>query len=76
LDGETDWKLRKACQSTQPLDEDNLFEFDAEITCLPPNEKIYDFKGNLKRTKNSDEDEIHESLSLDNTAWQNTVIAS
>jgi len=69
LDGETDWKLRKACSSTQPLEEELLLNFEVEITCLPPNEQIYDFRGKLKRSRNSDEDDIEESLSLDNTMW-------
>jgi phospholipid-translocating ATPase len=42
------------------------------VKALPPNEMIYDFKGYLL-----DEETLHkEPLSLDNTLWANTVLAS
>ena len=41
----------------------------------PPNDQIYDFKGYV--TNGVDEETSQkESLSLENTLWQNTVLAS
>jgi len=46
LDGETDWKLRKAIQYTQTTQSaDSLSSIDAHIVAYPPNDLIYDFKG-------------------------------
>jgi phospholipid-translocating ATPase len=44
----------------------------AHVKTLAPNDQIYDFKGYM-------EDELtnhREPLSLENTLWQNTVLAS
>ena len=43
LDGETDWKLRKAIAMTQKCQ--NLMSVSGEIVANPPNKLIYDFKG-------------------------------
>lgn len=79
LDGETDWKLRKACvatQSAQPV-ENLIRRNDIQITANAPNDLIYDFKGTLRVGENQDdEDNQEEGLSLENTLWQNTVLAS
>ena len=49
LDGETDWKLRKACNSTQMVPQPTqLATIDATIVANPPNDLIYDFKGVLE----------------------------
>ena len=46
LDGETDWKLRKAVTMTQAVaDPTKLAQTDATIVANPPNDQIYDFKG-------------------------------
>jgi len=99
LDGETDWKLRKAPPSTQKYD--SIYEILAKnflIVVDPPEKKIYEFNGVLiyhqktyynqynnnaeNNLKNNDienkkeEAEIHDSLSLENTLWSNTVLAS
>lgn len=73
LDGETDWKLRKAVGMTQKVDPpENIVKLSAHVRTLPPNDFIYDFKGYML-----DEDTQHkEPLSLDNTLWANTVLAS
>jgi phospholipid-translocating ATPase len=42
------------------------------VSTLPPNDKIYDFKGVMIDEKSSQE----EPLSLENTLWANTVLAS
>jgi phospholipid-translocating ATPase len=73
LDGETDWKLRKAVGMTQKVrPPQDIVNIRAHVRTLPPNEFIYDFKGYML-----DEDTQHkEPLSLDNTLWANTVLAS
>ena len=46
LDGETDWKLRKAVTITQSVQPPaRLIQTDGEIAANPPNDQIYDFKG-------------------------------
>jgi phospholipid-translocating ATPase len=48
LDGETDWKLRKAVSFTQNLSKpDEILTQRAQVVATPPNEQIYDFKGYL-----------------------------
>ena len=42
----------------------------------PPNDQIYDFKGFFSTSMDEDNDEAKESLSLENTLWANTVLAS
>jgi phospholipid-translocating ATPase len=100
LDGETDWKLRKAIAMTQKCQ--NLMSVSGEIVANPPNKLIYDFKGYFEsadvpmlaknkslndsesmseRTANllasaQNKDVYREALSLENTMWANTVLAS
>lgn len=100
LDGETDWKLRKAVTASQTLTDPNDFttltELNGEILANPPNDQIYDFKGifesySTERRKSSSKkkkedllnsahtsvaDSKKEALSLENTMWANTVLAS
>ena len=104
LDGETDWKLRKAVGITQKVQPSTrLIQTDGHIVANPPNDLIYDFKGYfesselspIKRSSgqrideemispgNKQEDLLsgdsnaqRESLSLENTLWANTVLAS
>ena len=45
LDGETDWKLRKAVPLTQKTNPEMIFFINGYVKALPPNDKIYDFKG-------------------------------
>jgi len=72
LDGETDWKLRLAVQSTQKLSRDELFTMAAEVYAEAPKKDIYDFIGTFttKHPHNV------ESLNLENTLWSSTVLAS
>lgn len=73
LDGETDWKLRKAVPMTQGLHSDEeLFDTNAALYAEAPKKDIYDFKGTLT-CKDSG---TVESLSLENTLWSSTVLAS
>lgn len=54
LDGETDWKLRRAPGVTQQLAQDsNLFDLSCEIYAEAPRKDIYDFVGTLT-VKNAD----------------------
>ncbi|KAK9451916.1 uncharacterized protein V1518DRAFT_409895 [Limtongia smithiae] len=68
LDGETDWKLRIACPLTQPLADDLLS--NVRITTTPPTKSIHHFLGRLSL------DSRNLPLSIDNTLWANTVVAS
>ena len=48
---------------------------DIQITANPPNDQIYDFKGTINIIGDYAAPQT-ESLSLENTLWQNTVLAS
>lgn len=74
LDGETDWKLRKAIPQTQRSNPaESVVHSPGYLIAAAPNDEIYDFKG-VYRSKLHDDDE--EALSLENTIWANTVLAS
>lgn len=76
LDGETDWKLRKAIRHTQNYGNGkNLTTLNASITAEPPKLDIYDFKGLFKLEVGGGEGQ-REALSLENTMWCNTFLAS
>ena len=46
LDGETDWKLRKAIPQTQKQREEYLVHIDGDyVLADPPNDQIYKFMG-------------------------------
>ncbi len=48
LDGETNLKIRSALPTTCDLDSpDKICDLRAEVECEHPNEKLYEFKGNL-----------------------------
>ena len=71
LDGETDWKLRKAPESTQKMTDLEIVKCDGRLVCEPPSKLIYNFQGTLNIGNN-----IKEPLNLENTIWASTVIAS
>lgn len=88
LDGETDWKLRLASPLTQCL---ALEEFvRLRITAGKPDKKVNEFVGTVELMPTrqaavsqqprpegeSSSDSNSAALSIDNTAWANTVIAS
>ncbi|KAK5627234.1 hypothetical protein RRF57_002949 [Xylaria bambusicola] len=80
LDGETDWKLRVASALTQSLP---LHEFvRVRVTGGKPDKKVNEFIGTIEIVPDplSSEDMANTSktapLSIDNTAWANTIIAS
>eukprot|EP00189_Rhodosorus_marinus_P000535 CAMPEP_0113960262 /NCGR_PEP_ID=MMETSP0011_2-20120614/4613_1 /TAXON_ID=101924 /ORGANISM="Rhodosorus marinus" /LENGTH=1052 /DNA_ID=CAMNT_0000971687 /DNA_START=142 /DNA_END=3297 /DNA_ORIENTATION=+ /assembly_acc=CAM_ASM_000156 len=72
LDGETDWKVRRAVNSTRKLDYDvDVVYCGGSVYAEKPHKEIYDFTGNFYAA-NSDV----EPLTLENTLWMNTVVAS
>ena len=77
LDGETDWKLRLAVSATQQLESDEeIFRMNAFVYAEEPRKDIHSFSGYFAIT-NSDGSTISKvSLSIENTLWANTVVAS
>lgn len=87
LDGETDWKLRLASPLSQNLSSEELVRL--RVTGGKPDKKVNEFVGTIEllpsrqdavsgSTYASDSNDLSTSapLSIDNTAWANTVIAS
>jgi phospholipid-translocating ATPase len=79
LDGETDWKLRLASPLTQKLPFHLLTKL--KVTAGKPDRKVNDFVGTIEMPKieydeTSSDDTTVSPLSVDNTAWANTVLAS
>ncbi|KAJ3238859.1 putative aminophospholipid-translocase [Chytriomyces hyalinus] len=76
LDGETDWKMRIAVPLTQRLSTvDNLLQLTASVYAESPSKDIHSFHGNFTIHEVNQNDRI-DSLSIENTLWSNTVIAS
>jgi phospholipid-translocating ATPase len=78
LDGETDWKLRKAVATTQKFpSDDSLTSFRASVFIEKPRKEIYQFVGNFNRQVDAGGNKtLTEPLSIENTIWANSVIAS
>jgi phospholipid-translocating ATPase len=87
LDGETDWKLRLTNPISQALDTAEFTRL--RITAGKPDKRVNDFIGTLELLPKtqipngphqsvSDDNQALKSLALtiDNTAWANTVLAS
>ncbi|CAH2284577.1 probable phospholipid-transporting ATPase IIB isoform X2 [Pelobates cultripes] len=75
LDGETDWKLKVAVGCTQRLPAlGDLFSINAYVYAQKPQLDIHSFEGNF--TREDTDPAIHESLSIENTLWASTVVAS
>lgn len=87
LDGETDWKLRLASPLSQSLPTEELVRL--RVTGGKPDRKVNEFFGALElcpsreaaqdthATLQSERDTSSSApLSIDNTAWANTIIAS
>ncbi|EKE42586.1 hypothetical protein ENUP19_0083G0009 [Entamoeba nuttalli] len=70
LDGETDWKFRRCIKEFQGLDHLSLENTIFCIDCEAPQNAIYSFTGRIRK----ENDTI--PVSVDNTAWANTVLAS
>ena len=75
LDGETDWKLRKAPRGTQEKTERDLVYMNGYIQYQPPSKLIYNFEGVLK-FQNDQGIICSDPLNLENTMWASTVVAS
>ncbi|KAJ2911212.1 putative aminophospholipid-translocase [Coemansia aciculifera] len=76
LDGETDWKLRVAVAPTQKLaDSAALFDLHGTVYADAPHKDIYSFVGTLRIT-GSQEETVTLPLSVENTMWANTTLAS
>ncbi|XP_042836075.1 probable phospholipid-transporting ATPase IIA isoform X3 [Panthera tigris] len=75
LDGETDWKLRLpvACAQRLPTAAD-LLQIRSYVYAEEPNIDIHNFVGTF--TREDSDPPISESLSIENTLWAGTVIAS
>lgn len=81
LDGETDWKLRLASPLTQTL---TLHDFTRlRVTAGKPDKRVNDFVGNVElvsedrgAAESSDAATLSGPLSIDHTAWTNTILAS
>ena len=75
MDGETDWKLRKAIRKTQQFfsenKETNVFYNNFQLIIQKPSEQIYKFEGTFEL-----EDGCQEGLNLEHTLWANTVLAN
>ncbi|CDI97912.1 phospholipid transporting ATPase IIB [Echinococcus multilocularis] len=87
LDGETDWKLRTAIPVTQNIVHEAgrpeaLFDIQAQIYAEAPNQRIHSFEGTFARIGVVDTDDGMDntrneaSLSVDQTLWSNTVLAT
>jgi len=77
LDGETDWKLRRAIQASQKLlTDDSLTKLRAAVYAERPKKDIYSFVGNFTRYSGDGRQEQVEPLSVENTIWASTVVAS
>ncbi|XP_061903145.1 probable phospholipid-transporting ATPase IIB isoform X4 [Entelurus aequoreus] len=75
LDGETDWKLKVAVGCTQRLPAvGDLFSISAYVYAQEPQLDIHSFEGNF--TREDAEPQVQESLSIENTLWASTVVAS
>ncbi|KAF8936726.1 putative aminophospholipid-translocase [Dissophora ornata] len=76
LDGETDWKLRLAVPSCQALASDeSLLDLNASVFADSPHKDIHSFVGNFMM--DGDGPGQHTTpLTVDNTLWTNTVVAS
>jgi len=77
LDGETDWKLRLAVSATQQLKTDEeIFSMDAYTYAEEPRRDIHSFTGTFTVNKKDGSPADKLSLSIENTIWANTVVAS
>ena len=77
LDGETDWKLRLAVSATQQLKSDEeIFAMDAFVYAEEPRRDIHSFTGTFTVNKKDGSQADKLSLSIENTLWANTVVAS
>lgn len=75
LDGETDWKIRESVKFTQKNGDENIGDIFCNgwrVVVEPPNDRIYDFKGNFY----GDFENCYEPLRFCNTIWANMRVVS
>ncbi|KAJ3205979.1 putative aminophospholipid-translocase [Entophlyctis luteolus] len=79
LDGETDWKMRIAVPSCQRLSSNEaLFGLNASVYAEKPSKDIHSFLGNfmIHTVPPPADPSITDPLTIENTLWSNTVLAS
>jgi len=83
LDGETDWKLRVAVPTCQSLKNDEeLFHISGSVFAERPHKDIHNFVGRFSMlmqkhpTHTQTDESVDEPLSVENTLWGSTVLAS
>ena len=77
LDGETDWKIRKVPNELFNINLIDLYKnYEILIEYDPPNRNIYEFKGVINIFNKNENNIKDESISLENTIWSNTILAS
>lgn len=75
LDGETDWKLRVACNATQTITDLSTLIHDTSLIVGKPQKSIHTFNGKLLVHQSGAPNKIV-PLTIDQTLWANTVLAS
>lgn len=75
LDGETDWKLRIACNVTQLITDVSKLINNISLIVGPPTKSIHAFDGKLIYHQGSANNKTV-PLTVDQTLWANTVLAS
>lgn len=75
LDGETDWKLRIACNVTQPISDVYRLVNHILLIVACPTKSIHSFDGKLIYHQTSANSKTV-PLTVDQTLWANTVLAS
>ncbi|KAF7583915.1 phospholipid-translocating P-type ATPase, flippase family protein [Clavispora lusitaniae] len=75
LDGETDWKLRIACNITQTITDVSRLVNNISLIVGRPTKSIHSFDGKLIYHQTSANTKIV-PLGVDQTLWANTVLAS
>lgn len=75
LDGETDWKLRVACNATQDIPDLSRLIQDTSLIVGKPQKSIHSFTGKLLLHQSGTPNKIV-PLTVDQTLWANTVLAS
>lgn len=75
LDGETDWKLRVACNVTQSITDVSHLINNISLIVGKPTKSIHSFDGKLIYHQSAGNNKTV-PLSVDQTLWANTVLAS
>lgn len=75
LDGETDWKLRVACNLTDKITDINKLINNISLIVDKPTKSIHNFNGKLIYHQSSANNKTV-PLTVDQTLWANTVLAS